>query len=128
MRDTLADGRKFRLLNIVDDFSRENPAIEVDTSLPGQGVVRVLEWLRELRACPRRSSSITDPSSPAWLSMNGRISTGSSCTSSNPASHPERLHRKLQRQAARRVPQRQLLHVAGRRAGQDRSMAHRVQS
>ena len=26
MRDTLADGRKFRVLNIVDDFSRENPA------------------------------------------------------------------------------------------------------
>ena len=52
MRDTLADGRKFRVLNIVDDFSRENPAIEVDTSLPGKRVVRVLEWLRELRGLP----------------------------------------------------------------------------
>ncbi len=52
MRDTLSDGRKFRTLNIVDDFSRENPAIEVDTSLPGKRVVRMLEWLREVRGLP----------------------------------------------------------------------------
>ena len=33
--DLLATGQRFRSLNIVDDFSRECPAIEVDTSLPG---------------------------------------------------------------------------------------------
>ena len=32
--DQLSDGRKFRSLTIVDDCSRESPAIEVDTSLP----------------------------------------------------------------------------------------------
>jgi putative transposase len=35
MADTLADGRAFRTLNIVDDFSRECVAIEVERSLPG---------------------------------------------------------------------------------------------
>jgi putative transposase len=45
MADTLADGRAFRTLNIVDDFSRECVAIEVDRSLPGARVVRVLEHL-----------------------------------------------------------------------------------
>ena len=45
MRDTLADGRVFRTLNIVDDYTRECLAIEVDTSLPGARVVRVLERL-----------------------------------------------------------------------------------
>jgi len=45
MRDTLADGRPFRTLNIVDDFTRECLAIEVDRSLPGVRVVRVLERL-----------------------------------------------------------------------------------
>jgi putative transposase len=45
MRDTLADGRVFRTLNIVDDFTRECLAIEVDTSLPGARVARVLERL-----------------------------------------------------------------------------------
>jgi len=33
--DTLADGRGFRTLNIVDDFTREWFAIEGDRSLPG---------------------------------------------------------------------------------------------
>jgi putative transposase len=45
MRDTLADGRPFRTLNIVDDFTRECLAIEVDRSLPGARVVRVLDRL-----------------------------------------------------------------------------------
>ena len=34
MGDTFADGRTFRTLNIVDDFSRESPAIEVDRRSP----------------------------------------------------------------------------------------------
>ena len=37
------DGRRLRCLNIVDDFTKECLAIEVDTSLPGKRVVSVLE-------------------------------------------------------------------------------------
>lgn len=43
--DQLSDGRKIRTFNIVDDFSRECPAIIVDTSINGQRVVRALESL-----------------------------------------------------------------------------------
>jgi len=43
--DSFSDGRRFRTLNVVDDFSRECPAIEVDTSISGARVVRVLERL-----------------------------------------------------------------------------------
>ena len=50
--DLLATGQRFRTLNIVDDFSRECPAIEVDTSLPGVRVVRVLDRLAETRGLP----------------------------------------------------------------------------
>ena len=50
--DSLVTGRKFRALAIVDDFSRECPAIEVDTSLGGRRVVGVLENLGELRGLP----------------------------------------------------------------------------
>jgi putative transposase len=41
--DTLADGRAFRTLNIADDFMRECVAIEVDRSLLGLLVTRVVE-------------------------------------------------------------------------------------
>ena len=53
MLDTLADGRTFRLLNIVDDFTRECLAIEVDRSLPSARVVRVLERLRGTQGLPK---------------------------------------------------------------------------
>jgi putative transposase len=52
MVDTLADGRGFRTLNIVDDFTRECVAIEVDRSLPGLRVVRVLDRLAEAIGLP----------------------------------------------------------------------------
>ncbi len=51
--DALSEGRKFRSLNIVDDFNRECLVAEVDTSMTGGRVVRVLERLRELRGLPQ---------------------------------------------------------------------------
>ena len=47
--DGFVDGRRLRCLNIVDDFTRECLAIEVDTSLPGRRVVSVLERLAEFK-------------------------------------------------------------------------------
>jgi putative transposase len=51
--DTLSDGRRFRILCIVDDFSRECLATVVDTSLGGVRVVRELEHLGFERGTPR---------------------------------------------------------------------------
>ena len=45
VHDALSGGRTFRCLTLVDDHSRESLAIEVDTSLPGRRVIRVLEQL-----------------------------------------------------------------------------------
>ena len=45
VHDYLADGRRLRALNIVDAFTRECLAIEVDTSLPSARVVGVLNKL-----------------------------------------------------------------------------------
>ena len=52
MSDSLWDGRKFRLLNVIDDFNREILAIEADTSLPALRVIRVLENLKLTRGLP----------------------------------------------------------------------------
>lgn len=41
--DALSWGRKLRMLTVVDTYTRESLAIEVDTSLPGERVARVLE-------------------------------------------------------------------------------------
>ena len=65
MRDTLADGRVFRTLNIVDDYTRECLAIEVDTSLPGARVVRVLE---RLAAAGRRPLHVVVDNGPEFVS------------------------------------------------------------
>jgi putative transposase len=51
--DTLADGRNFRTLNIVDDFTRECVAIEVDRSLSGLRVTRVLDRLAAAVGLPQ---------------------------------------------------------------------------
>lgn len=43
MADSLVNGRRIRLLNVVDDFTRECLAAELDTSIPGARVARVLD-------------------------------------------------------------------------------------
>jgi len=55
--DTLGDGRRFRILCMVDDFSRECLATVVDTSLSGVRVVRELERLTTERAVPQEMIS-----------------------------------------------------------------------
>ncbi len=52
VHDSLDNGRKIRTLNIVDDFTRECLAIEVDTSISGKKVAKVLERLRIERGLP----------------------------------------------------------------------------
>jgi putative transposase len=50
--DSLVDGRKFRVLNVMDDFNRESLALEADTSLPALRVIRVLEKITDIRGKP----------------------------------------------------------------------------
>jgi putative transposase len=63
--DSLVTGRRFRALSIVDDYSRECLAIEVDTSLGGARVVAVLDRLAETRGLPR---TITMDNGPEFTS------------------------------------------------------------
>jgi len=50
--DGLATGRALRLLTMVDNYTREWLAIEVDSCLSSQRVTRVLESVMEQRGAP----------------------------------------------------------------------------
>jgi putative transposase len=51
--DTLTSGRRFRILTVVDDFTRECLTLVADTSLTAPRVVRELDRIVESRGCPR---------------------------------------------------------------------------
>ena len=82
--DSIVTGRRFRALAIVDDYSRECPAIEVDTSMGGARVVSVLERLADIRGLPEvitvdngpefagRASLLVEP----WMNgLTGKVSS-----------------------------------------------------
>jgi len=50
--DAFTDGRRFRILTVVDDFTRENLALIADTSLSGQRVTRELDHVIAERGMP----------------------------------------------------------------------------
>lgn len=52
MEDRLENGRKFRTLNILDDYNREALAIEVDYSFPAYKVVKLIKRVIEWRGKP----------------------------------------------------------------------------
>lgn len=61
VHDALANGRKIRTLNVVDNFTRECLAIEVDYSIGGKGVASVLEKIRTERGLPKVIQSDNGP-------------------------------------------------------------------
>jgi len=61
VHDRLFDGRGFRALAIIDEWSRESLAIEVDLSLTGERVKRVLERLGSGRRLPAVIQSDNGP-------------------------------------------------------------------
>jgi transposase InsO family protein len=98
--DTTADGRTIKLLNVIDEFTREALAIEVDRGIDADGVVDVLDRLVLHHGAPHyvrfdngsefvahavhdwclfnsAGSLFIDPGSPwqnAWIeSFNGRL-------------------------------------------------------
>jgi len=53
MSDELFNGQRIRLLTLVDNFTRESLAIEVDTHLGGHRVVEVLQRVNQSRSLPK---------------------------------------------------------------------------
>ncbi len=74
--DELFDGRRIRLLTIVDNFTRESMVIKVAASIRGQDVVEVLQRLKEQRRLPRtirvdNGPKFTSKRMDQWAYLNG---------------------------------------------------------
>ena len=112
-RDAFADGRRFRILAVVDDFTRECLALVADTSLPGLRVARELDAIIAGRGRPAmcvsdNGTELTGMADPALVPGEpDRVALHRARQA-----EAERLHRELQRPAARRTPQRDAVHLA----------------
>ena len=76
MADELFDGRRFRLLTIVDDFTRESLTVEVGQHLTGGHVADVLERICRVRSRPERirvdnGTEFTSKRLDHWAYMHG---------------------------------------------------------
>jgi len=65
MQDALYDGRRFRVLTIIDTYTKESLKIAVDTSIRGERVVEILNRIAALRGLPE---NIIVDNGPEFLS------------------------------------------------------------
>jgi len=63
--DSFSDGRKFRVLNIVDDYTKEAVAMVVDTSISGRRICRELDQICLIQGKPK---SFTTDNGPEFTS------------------------------------------------------------
>ena len=101
--DTFADGRRFRILAIVDDFTRECLTLVADTSLSGHRVARELDGLIAQRGRTEGQRH------RVHLDCHAALPTGSRhrlALHRAGQADAERLGRKLQRLPARRAAER----------------------
>ena len=80
--DVLADGRRFRVLVVVDDFTRECLALVVDTSISGRRVARELDAIAIARRKPLMIV-INNGTVSRSRTLSSRASTGASATSAS---------------------------------------------
>ena len=74
--NAFTDGRRFRILAVVDDFTQENLALVADTSLSGARVVRELQALCEQRGYPKtivsdNGTELTSTAVLKWVQETG---------------------------------------------------------
>jgi len=108
--DRLDDGRRLKALTIVDDFTKESVEIALDHGMSSHYVVRILEDIVRFRGRPGAIRTDQGPefTRPGTRSMGLPQRRNAQAHPARQA-HPERLHRVVQRQVPRRVPERALV-------------------
>ena len=126
--DQLTDGRRFRILAVVDDCTRECLALVADTSICGRRVARELDDIIRQRGEAgddrQRQRHRADLQRHPRLGRRDRRRLALHRARQAAA---ERLHRELQRPAARRAAERDPVPLAAARPGRARGLAARLQ-
>ena len=98
--DTTADGRTLKMLNVIDEFTREALAIEVDRGIDADGVVDVLDRLVLQHGAPHYVRFDNGPEfvahavhdwcrfNSAWALMLGDLSSKYTRAVDNPPTNP----------------------------------------
>ena len=78
VHDQLLNGRPFRILTVIDQWSRESVSVEAGFSLSGKSVAAATKW-RSAVPCPRPLQSITAPNShpERWTNGHGNAACSS---------------------------------------------------
>lgn len=76
MHDALSDGRRIRILPIIDTYTRECLRVEVDNSIGGQRVAAILSQIASLRGLPEHiivdhGPEFISNALDAWAYMRG---------------------------------------------------------
>ncbi|MET3762288.1 transposase InsO family protein [Sphingomonas sp. UYEF23] len=122
--DALFDGRRLRALTVVDAFTREALAIDVDQGIKGEQVVEAMGRISSVRGAPKTIRVDNGPefiskALDRWAYENGR-DVGLQPTGQTDG---QCLRRVVQRSPSRRMPERALVPVHHRRSRQDRGLA-----
>ena len=126
--DALTDGRRFRILAVIDDFNRECVGLVADVSLSGVRVARELDQIAELRGypCLLVSDNGTELTSNAILKWQEERRVELALHRARQAD-AEWLCRKLYRALSRRMPERAPVRQPETGAPDHRSLASRLQ-
>lgn len=76
MTDTLENGRKFRVFNLIDTFSKESVLQIIDSSLQGSRLVRELNQLAEQRSLPKAIKCDNGPEFTSKVMLKWADETG----------------------------------------------------
>ena len=126
--DTTADGRTLKLLNVIDEFTREVLAIVVDRSIDADGVVAVLDRLAAQRGAPAFVRFDNGPEFVAHAVADWCRFNGADIAVHRPRlTMAERLDRVVQRPTPRRAAQRLALRQPPRSPRDHRGLAPRLQ-
>ena len=126
--DQTADGRMLKLLNVIDEYTRECLAIDVDRSIDADGVVGCLERLAAERGAPAYVRFDHGPEFIAYAVADWCRFNGTDTVFIDPGSPWQNAWIEIvQRPPTRRVPQRPALRLPARGPGPPRGLAHRLQ-